>query len=371
MNPFSLLDLNFRRIFFDGASNSTTRESLVTHPREVKDNNEPSGRAGHAPTIEGLCGTAQAHGSNANEAVIVDEVDEDVVGTKMKGCVFVPGEVISTPLLLSNNPWIESIITKITGLREKNIETIHWSEREASGSSASSESHSLGLQLNEQATEHEVWYFFNNVGFMSVFEIHKTSNTKNTTAINHCIAQLGGLASLRGIAISRLTTGSDTSSHKALASFFLSQLLESLTKRMTTMSLRGERLSSLYRFRHQARASVQSLASRTNPPSHVRVTGIGECKQELNEIGDMLIGFARALNFVDRLEDIRLLMLRVNEESVAMNCVFQLQKTLYDRDGGALRDFLGLIRSTNPTVVTMAMQEAEHNVLSLEARVTP
>ncbi|MBA0646658.1 hypothetical protein Goklo_014605, partial [Gossypium klotzschianum] len=131
---------------------------------------------------------------------------------------------------------------------------------------------------------------------MSVFEIHKTSNTKNTTAINHCIAQLGGLASLRGIAISRLTTGSDTSSHKALASFFLSQLLESLTKWMTTMSLRGERLSSHYRFRHQARASVQSLASRTNPPSHVRVTGIGECKQELKEIGDMLVGVAGALN---------------------------------------------------------------------------
>lgn len=62
-------------------------------------------------------------------------------------------------------------------------------------------------------------------------------------------------------------------------------------------------------------------------------------------------------------------MLRVNEESVAMNCMFQLQKTLYDRDGGALKDFLGLIRSTNPTVVTMAKQEAEHNVLSLEARV--
>ncbi|MBA0554629.1 hypothetical protein Golob_013723 [Gossypium lobatum] len=289
MNPFSLLDLNFRRIFFDGASNSTTRESLVTHPREVKDNNEPSGRAGHAPTIEGVCGTAQAHGSNANEAVIVDEVDEDVAENNH-------GEHQGLALVHLLATCIEAVGSKF-------------------------------------------------------FEINKTSNTKNTTAINHCIAQLGGLASLRGIAISRLTTGSDTSN-----------IVE---------SLRGERLSSLYRFRHQARASVQSLASRTNPPSHVRVTGIGECKQELNEIGDMLIGFARALNFVDRLEDIRLLMLRVNEESVAMNCVFQLQKTLYDRDGGALRDFLGLIRSTNPTVVTMAMQEAEHNVLSLEARVTP
>lgn len=68
-----------------------------------------------------------------------------------------PSEVISTPLQLSNNPWIESIITKITDLRKKNVETIHWPKREASGSSASLENHSLGLQLNGQATEHDVW----------------------------------------------------------------------------------------------------------------------------------------------------------------------------------------------------------------------
>lgn len=29
----------------------------------------------------------------------------------------------------------------------------------------------------------------------------------------------------------------------------------------------------------------KSLASRTNPPSHVKVISIGECKQELNETG--------------------------------------------------------------------------------------
>lgn len=93
--------------------------------------------------------------------------------------------------------------------------------------------------------------------------------------------------------------------------------------------------------------------------------------------GDMLIGFTRALNLpfefhpvVDRLGDIRLWMLHVNKESAVMNCVFQLQKTLYDRDGGILRYFLGLTRSTNPTVVTMAKQEAKHNVLSLQTRVT-
>ncbi|RVW16331.1 Scarecrow-like protein 28 [Vitis vinifera] len=122
----------------------------------------------------------------------------------------------------------------------------------------------------------------------------------------------------------------------------------------------------------------QSLASRTNPPSHVRITGVGESKQELNETGDRLAGFAEALNLpfefhpvVDRLEDVRLWMLHVKDkESVAVNCIFQLHKTLYDGSGGALRDFLGLIRSTNPSIVLMAEQEAEHNELSLETRVS-
>ncbi|XP_023007746.1 scarecrow-like protein 28 [Cucurbita maxima] len=125
----------------------------------------------------------------------------------------------------------------------------------------------------------------------------------------------------------------------------------------------------------------QSLASRVNPPSHVRITGIGESKQELNETGDRLAGFAEALRLpfefhavVDRLEDVRLWMLHVKEnESVGVNCILQLHKTLYDNNinggGGALKDFLGLIRSTNPRIVVMAEQEAEHNDPRLETRV--
>lgn len=109
----------------------------------------------------------------------------------------------------------------------------------------------------------------------------------------------------------------------------------------------------------------------------MRITGIGESKQELNETGDRLAGFAQALNLpfefhpvVDRLEDVRLWMLHVKEhESVAVNCVFQLHKTLYDGSGGALRDFLGLIRSTNPCIVLMAEEEAEHNGVRLDTRV--
>ncbi|XVF51549.1 hypothetical protein PTKIN_Ptkin04bG0193500 [Pterospermum kingtungense] len=84
MNSFSILDPNFRRNFFNGVSDFSTREPLVTHPREVrevpievKDSNQPSGHSGHAPVIEDVSETAQAHGSNTNETIIIDEVDED------------------------------------------------------------------------------------------------------------------------------------------------------------------------------------------------------------------------------------------------------------------------------------------------------
>ncbi|KAE8683803.1 Plant UBX domain-containing protein 8 [Hibiscus syriacus] len=84
MNAFSLLDPNFRRSFFNGVSDFTTCEPSVAHPREVreipieaKDSNEPSNHSGHAPVIEDVSETAQAHGPNSNETAIIDEVDED------------------------------------------------------------------------------------------------------------------------------------------------------------------------------------------------------------------------------------------------------------------------------------------------------
>ncbi|GMJ00341.1 SCARECROW-LIKE 28 [Hibiscus trionum] len=348
---------------------------------------------------------------------------------------FVPTEVISLPLPSSNNPWTESVITEITDVGEKDVETIH-RPVEASGSSTSSESHNLGLRLNEQATEHEVgngsgnprphegagmgtYEEENNHGEHQGFElVHlltacvEAIGLKNMAAINHFIAKLGDLASPRGSAISRLTAYY-TEALSLRVTKIWPHIFHITTPReldrvdgdnATALRLLNQ-ISPIPKFFHftsneillrafegkdkvhiidfdikqglQWPSLFQSLASRANPPSHVRVTGIGESKQELNETGDRLSGFAEALNLpfefhpvVDRLEDVRLWMLHVKEkETVAVNCLFQLHKTLYDGNGGALRDFLGVIRSTNPTVVIMAEQEAEHNVLSLEARV--
>ncbi|XVF52826.1 hypothetical protein PTKIN_Ptkin05aG0049900 [Pterospermum kingtungense] len=352
---------------------------------------------------------------------------------------FVPGEVISRPFPLSNNPWIESVITEITDGGEKDVETIQRPAKEASGSSTSSESQSLGPRLNEQATEqHEVgngsgnpiiphegaglgaYEEENNHGEHQGFElVHlltacvEAIGLKNIAAINHYMIKLGDLASPRGSTISRLAAYY-TEALALRVTRLWPHIFHITTPREfdrvdddngTALRLLNQ-VSPIPKFVHftsneillrafegkdrvhiidfdikqglQWPSLFQSLASRTNPPSHVRVTGIGESKQELNETGDRLAGFAEALNLpfefhpvVDRLEDVRLWMLHVKErESVAVNCVFQLHKTLYDGNGGALRDFLGLIRSTNPTVVIMAEQEAEHNVLSLEARVT-
>ncbi|GAV68911.1 GRAS domain-containing protein [Cephalotus follicularis] len=348
---------------------------------------------------------------------------------------YVPSEVISPPLPLSNNPWLESVITEITDLGEKDVEASHRPVKEVSGSSTSSESHSLGLNQTENAAEHEVHGGSgnpyphegtsveaseeDNQGEHQGFELVslltacvEAIGTKEIAAINHFIARLGDLASPKGSSISRLTAYY-TEALALRVTRLWPHIFHITTPREldrfdddfgTALRLFNQ-VSPIPKFVHftaneillrafegkdrvhiidfdikqglQWPSFFQSLASRNNPPSNVRITGIGESKQQLNETGDRLAGFAEALNLpfefhpvVDRLEDVRLWMLHVKErEGVAVNCIFQLHKMLYDANGGALRDFFGLIRSTNPTVVLMAEQEAEHNAPNLETRV--
>ncbi|WCJ26178.1 GRAS family transcription factor [Euphorbia peplus] len=350
---------------------------------------------------------------------------------------FAPSEVISPPLPLSNNPWLDSVITEITNLGEKDGESSQRPAKEASGSSASSDSHSLGLRLSENVVEHEVGNGSRNPHpreFGTTLEAEEENHqeeyqafelvslltacveaigSRNVSVVNHCIAKLGDLASPKGTAVSRLCAYY-TEALALRVTRIWPHIFHITTPREfdrvvdddsgTALRLLNQ-VSPIPKFIHftsneimlrafegkdrvhiidfdikqglQWPSLFQSLASRNNPPSHVRITGIGESKQELNETGDRLAGFAEALNLpfefhpvVDRLEDVRLWMLHVKEgETVAVNSIFQMHKTLYDGTGGALRDFLGLVRSTNPAILLMAEQEAENNASNFEARV--
>ncbi|KAK3005499.1 hypothetical protein RJ639_042318 [Escallonia herrerae] len=348
---------------------------------------------------------------------------------------FTPSDVISLPLPLSNNPiWVESVVTEITDLGEKIVETSQGPVKEASSSSTSSDSHRLALGLYEKTSDQEIGNGSRppnqdesakftaggdhndeeSEGFELISLLMacvEAIGSKEIARINHFIAQLGDRASPRGSPISRLTAYFTEALALRVARLWPhvfhiapSRELNPVEDDSGTALRLLNQVSPIPKFIHftsneillrafegkervhiidfdvkqglQWPSLFQSLASKSNPPSHVRITGVGESKQELIETGDRLAGFAEALNLpfefhpvVDRLEDVRLWMLHVKEkETVAVNCSFQLHKMLYDGSGGVLRDFLGLIRSTNPTIVLLAEQEAEHNEPELEKR---
>ncbi|KAL5727665.1 hypothetical protein ACHQM5_000834 [Ranunculus cassubicifolius] len=86
LNPFSLLDPDFRRRFLEGSSAELySRLPRVTHPREVRqipiefrDDTPASNRSGLSPTIEDVTGSAYPHVPETRGTVIVDEDDEDI-----------------------------------------------------------------------------------------------------------------------------------------------------------------------------------------------------------------------------------------------------------------------------------------------------
>ncbi|OVA14158.1 Transcription factor GRAS [Macleaya cordata] len=335
-------------------------------------------------------------------------------------------------LPLSTNPWVDYVVNE-TG--DKDAETSQAITKVKSGSSNSSGSHNLTLKpesseietgngsripypsegarlsardVDELQPEHQDFELLS-----LLVACVESISSKNIPAITHFLSRLGELASPEGTSIRRVTAyftealalrvarlwphifhiavprDIDRAEEETGAALRLlnhvspiPKFLHFTSNEMLLRAFEGKDRVHIIDFDIkqglQWPSLFQSLASRTNPPSHVRITGIGESKQELQETGDRLALFASALNLpfefhavVDRLEDVRLWMLHVKEkETVAVNCILQLHKMLYDESGGVLRDFLGLIRSTNPIVVLMAEQEAEHNNPSLETRVS-
>ncbi|KAI4372220.1 hypothetical protein MLD38_010480 [Melastoma candidum] len=349
-----------------------------------------------------------------------------------------PGESVSSPLL-SRDAWVQSVVADITDYGEEkdgSDEISHGTATETSGTSISSESESLALQLKETTSENEAGNGEGNLsphegtgreageadseldrhGFELVsllIACMEAMGLKNIPAINHFISKLGDLASPRGPAISRLIAYY-TEALALRAARLWPQIFHLNIPREfdqvdvdedSGMALRlFDQVSPIPKFVHftaneimlrafegkervhvidfdikqglQWPSLFQSLASRSDPPSHVRITGIGESKQELIETGDRLAGIAAQLNLpfefhpvVDRLEDVRLWMLHLKEgECVAVNCILQLHMMLYDGTGGTLKDFLGVIQSTNPAILVTAEQEAAHNHPSFETR---
>ncbi|KAL6536515.1 hypothetical protein OROGR_013087 [Orobanche gracilis] len=350
---------------------------------------------------------------------------------------FMPSSIIEPPLPhLSNIPWFNSFVTEITNVeKEKCGSTVKCPNREASGSSsslsASDASRDLVLGLSSNPTESKVPN--RNKSAENVVQVHKEENdshtehecvelvsllvacaeqisSKDIAATNYCLSRLGEIASPKGgTSVHRLVAYYTEALALRVARLWPHIFHAAPTREVedgsggTALMLLNQ-VSPILKFVHftsneillgafegkdrihvidfdikqglQWPSLFQSLRCRTNPPIHVRITGVGESKQELIETGNRLAGFAEALGLpfefhpvVDRLEDVRLWMLHVKErETVAVNCVFQMHKLLYDETGETIRDFLGLIRSTNAERVVMAEQEADHGEARLDAR---
>ncbi|KAF5193670.1 Scarecrow-like protein [Thalictrum thalictroides] len=341
------------------------------------------------------------------------------------------------PMLVSSHPWVESVVTDITDRGENDDESSQDTKKAVSGSSTSSESGGWTQRLEGTSEDDDTGNHQSQIPYSSEGTKLLTGNegvqqehqgfelvslllacvdsvrSKNIAAISHCLSRLGELACPDGTPIHRVTayfteglalraarlwphtfhisipreigrTEEDSGTSLRLLNHVspIPKFLHFTSNEMMLRAFEGKDRVHIIDFDIkqglQWPGLFQTLASRSSPPTHVRITGIGESKQELQETGDRLAGFAGALNLpfefhavVDRLEDVRLWMLHVKEkESVAVNCILQLHKMLYDGSGAVLRDFLGLIRSTNPTVVLMAEQEAKHNDPRLELRVS-
>ncbi|KAL1830435.1 hypothetical protein ACET3Z_000086 [Daucus carota] len=339
-------------------------------------------------------------------------------------------------LSLRNKSWVDSVVTKFTKLTDQNVETIQGGtvNEEVSLVRSPSEKDILTIRPTENTTVHERGNSSgpHNANTSADYSTGKNDEhgehegfelislivacveaiaMKDIRRVNYFIAKLGELASPKGSSTSRLSAYftealairvarmwplifhittpralNQLDDDNGTALRFLNQIspipqfIHFTANEILLRGFEGKDMIHIIDFDIkqglQWPSFLQSLACRKNCPRHVRISGIGESKQDLMETGERLAGFAEALGLpfkfhpvVDRLEDVRLWMLHVKEgECVAVNCILQLHKMQDDGSEGVLRNFLGLIRSTNPKTVILAEQEADHNYNTLNSR---
>ncbi|KAJ6410963.1 hypothetical protein OIU84_007671 [Salix udensis] len=123
---------------------------------------------------------------------------------------------------------------------------------------------------------------------------------------------------------------------------------------------------------------MQALADRStntlHPPPMLRITGTGHDLNILHRTGDRLLKFAQSLGLRFQFHPLLLLdndltslalhlpsaITLLPDEALAVNCVLYLHRFLKD-DSRELLLFLHKIKALNPTVVTIAEREANHN----------
>ncbi|KAJ6760380.1 hypothetical protein OIU79_025265 [Salix purpurea] len=123
---------------------------------------------------------------------------------------------------------------------------------------------------------------------------------------------------------------------------------------------------------------MQALADRSSntlhPPPMLRITGTGHDLNILHRTGDRLLKFAQSLGLRFQFHPLLLLdndltslalhlpsaITLLPDEALAVNCVLYLHRFLKD-DSRELLLFLHKIKALNPTVVTIAEREANHN----------
>lgn len=123
---------------------------------------------------------------------------------------------------------------------------------------------------------------------------------------------------------------------------------------------------------------MQALAQRQRGPPRLRLTGVGQAEDVLQQTGRRLADFARTLDLpfeyaplvVGSVENVTVEMFNRQEgEAFAVNCVLQLHRLL-EKGLDSLDTFLEMIRSLTPKVFTLAEREANHNEESFLDRFT-
>ncbi|KAK3013130.1 hypothetical protein RJ639_008553 [Escallonia herrerae] len=120
---------------------------------------------------------------------------------------------------------------------------------------------------------------------------------------------------------------------------------------------------------HQWQSLIHSLANRAGqPPRPLRITGVGNCAERLQAIGDELEQYAQSLGLIfefsvveSTLENLQPEDFNIRDgEVVAINSIFQLHSVVKE-SRGALNSVLQRLHKLSPKLVILVEQDSSHD----------